>query len=69
MPPVGAAPLTPAASFVTGITSTPEQRSTEQLAARILGSSDDALRERLDAYAAELTDLVEQKNAALQESL
>ncbi|MEU4296235.1 isocyanide synthase family protein [Kitasatospora aureofaciens] len=37
MPPVGAAPLTPAASFVTGITSTPEQRSTERLAARILG--------------------------------
>ncbi|MFI9321745.1 L-tyrosine/L-tryptophan isonitrile synthase family protein [Kitasatospora aureofaciens] len=37
MPPVGTAPLTPAASFVTGITSTPEQRSTERLAARILG--------------------------------
>ncbi|KAB1649093.1 5-(carboxyamino)imidazole ribonucleotide mutase [Pseudoclavibacter endophyticus] len=39
------------------------------LAARILGTSDDALRVRLDAYAAELTDLVEQKNAALQENL
>ncbi|MGO2110196.1 MAG: 5-(carboxyamino)imidazole ribonucleotide mutase [Pseudoclavibacter sp.] len=39
------------------------------LAARILGTSDDALRERLEAYAAGLTDMVEQKNAALKEQL
>lgn len=39
------------------------------LAARILGASNDALRERLDAYAAELTALVEQKNDALKSSL
>ena len=39
------------------------------LAARILGSSDDALRDRLYAYAAELTALVEQKNDALKSSL
>lgn len=36
------------------------------LAARILGASDPAVAARLDAYARELTDMVEEKNAALQ---
>ncbi|MBL3687828.1 5-(carboxyamino)imidazole ribonucleotide mutase [Leucobacter zeae] len=36
------------------------------LAARILGSSDAAIAERLDAYARGLTDMVETKNAALK---
>ena len=37
------------------------------LAARILGASDAAIAERLDIYARQLTDMVELKNAALQE--
>lgn len=37
------------------------------LAARILGASDRAIAERLDIYARQLTDMVELKNAALQE--
>lgn len=36
------------------------------LAARILGTSDDALRTKLDDYAQGLTDMVETKNAALK---
>lgn len=36
------------------------------LAARILGASDAALSVKLDAYASELAELVEVKNAALQ---
>lgn len=36
------------------------------LAARILGASDARVAEQLDAYARELTDMVEEKNAALQ---
>ena len=36
------------------------------LAARIIGASDPAVRERLDDYARELTGLVEEKNAALK---
>lgn len=36
------------------------------LAARILGASDAALSAKLDAYASELAELVEVKNAALQ---
>ena len=36
------------------------------LAARILGASDPALAERLDAYATGLAEMVETKNAALQ---
>lgn len=36
------------------------------LAARILGASDPAMRARLDAYAQSLTDMVEEKNAALK---
>jgi 5-(carboxyamino)imidazole ribonucleotide mutase len=36
------------------------------LAARILGASDPEVSERLDAYARELTDMVDEKNAALQ---
>ncbi|MFT4233128.1 MAG: 5-(carboxyamino)imidazole ribonucleotide mutase [Leucobacter sp.] len=36
------------------------------LAARILGASDVGLAARLDAYARELTGLVDEKNAALQ---
>ncbi|UTX52803.1 5-(carboxyamino)imidazole ribonucleotide mutase [Leucobacter aridicollis] len=36
------------------------------LAARILATSDDALRAKLDEYAQGLTDMVAEKNAALQ---
>ncbi len=36
------------------------------LAARMLGASDPQLRAKLDAYAKQLTDMVEEKNAALQ---
>ncbi|MBP6685692.1 MAG: 5-(carboxyamino)imidazole ribonucleotide mutase, partial [Leucobacter sp.] len=36
------------------------------LAARILGTSDDTLRAKLDAYAQGLTEMVEEKNAALK---
>ncbi|WP_053384170.1 5-(carboxyamino)imidazole ribonucleotide mutase [Leucobacter celer] len=36
------------------------------LAARILGASDPEVSKRLDAYARELTDMVDEKNAALQ---
>lgn len=36
------------------------------LAARILGASDPAMRAQLDAYAQSLTDMVEEKNAALK---
>lgn len=36
------------------------------LAARILATSDDALRAKLDEYAQGLTDMVAEKNAALK---
>lgn len=39
------------------------------LAARILGSSDPELARRLDSYAQGLEEMVEQKNAALQERI
>lgn len=39
------------------------------LAARILGASDPAVRERLDAFAADLTEAVGRKNDALKASL
>ena len=39
------------------------------LAARILGSSQEAVREKLDAYRAQLSDLVGEKNKNLKSSL
>jgi 5-(carboxyamino)imidazole ribonucleotide mutase len=39
------------------------------LAARILGSADPAIADRLAEYAASLADLVEEKNAALKRAL
>jgi len=44
-------------------------RNAGLLAARILGASDEALRDRLVAYAASLEALVEEKNRALLERL
>lgn len=39
------------------------------LAARILGASDEQVADRLEAYAQDLSELVEEKNARLKESL
>lgn len=39
------------------------------LAARILGTSDAAVADRVEAYAAELADVVEEKNRRLKDSL
>ncbi len=44
-------------------------RNAGLLAARILGSSDEAIADRVEAYARELEEIVEQKNRRLKESL
>ena len=44
-------------------------KNTGLLAARILGSSQEAVREKLDAYRAQLSDIVGEKNKILKSSL